>query len=91
MVKPSARSFGLPWRRADVDGDGKVSATELETALRAHAAHLGRWAERVVGDADRSGDHRIGPAEVTAAERGSGGAAEPGATDGGKGTETPRR
>lgn len=67
-ARPSSRSFSPAWRRADVDGDGDVSASELEVSLRRHALHLGRWAAKVVADADRSGDRRLGPAEVLASE-----------------------
>jgi len=63
---PSSRSFPPPWRLADRDGDGEVSARELESALRNHDLDLGRWAERIIDDADKSGDHRLGPAEVLA-------------------------
>lgn len=65
----SSQGFAPAWRRADRDGDGEVSVAELEVALRAHDIYLGRWTERIVGDADRSGDHRLGPAEVLAADR----------------------
>lgn len=67
-VLPSSKSFGILWRLADTDGDGEVSIAELEAVLRKHQIHLGRWADKIVTDADRSGDRRLGPAEVLAAE-----------------------
>ncbi|MEZ5965568.1 MAG: hypothetical protein R3F56_17165 [Planctomycetota bacterium] len=67
-VASSSKGFSAAWRRADTDGDGEVSIAELQIALREHDIHLGRWADKIVADADRSGDRRLGPAEVIAAE-----------------------
>lgn len=64
----SAQGFAPAWRRADKDGDGEVSVAELQVALRQHEIYLGRWADKIVADADRSGDRRLGPAEVLATE-----------------------
>lgn len=69
QMQPSARSFSVAWRRADIDGDGKISTTELDTVLRSHDVHLGRWVSKVIADADRTGDRHLGPAEVFAAQR----------------------
>lgn len=63
-----AKSIGTAWRRADRDGDGEVSISEMEAALHGLDLYLGRWAEKVVADADRTGDRRLGPAEILAAE-----------------------
>jgi Ca2+-binding EF-hand superfamily protein len=69
QVQPSVRSFSVAWRRADLDGDGEIAVPELEAVLRGHDIHLGRWVDKVIADADRSGDRRLGPAEVMAAQR----------------------
>ncbi len=69
QVQQSARSFSVAWRRADLDGDGEIGNSELESVLRSHDLHLGRWVDKVLADADRTGDRRLGPAEVFAAQR----------------------
>ncbi|HLU40477.1 MAG TPA: EF-hand domain-containing protein [Planctomycetota bacterium] len=68
QTRPSARTFSVPWRRADLDGDGEITPQELEAALRGIDVHLGRWAETVIANADRTRDGRLGPAEVVRAE-----------------------
>ncbi len=69
QLQQSARSFSVAWRRADLDGDGEIGNSELESVLRSHDPHLGRWVDKVLADADRTGDRQHGPAEVFAARR----------------------
>lgn len=65
---PAAKGLSEAWARADRDADGEISAAELASALRRIEPHLSRWATKLVADADRNGDRRLGPAEILASE-----------------------
>ncbi len=81
LTRPTApspgRAFPGGWAKADRNRDGEVDAAELELALRRHDPFLSRWARAVIGDADRSGNGRLGPAEVLAEEQRRGRGAAP--------------
>ena len=65
---PAAKGLPAPWARADRDGDSEISVAEMASALRRIDPFLGRWAARVMSDAERTGNRQLGPAEVLAGE-----------------------
>jgi Ca2+-binding EF-hand superfamily protein len=52
------------FRRADRDRNGWLDRAELDTSLRALDPSLSRWTEKVLADADRSGNGQIGGTEI---------------------------
>lgn len=65
---PAAKGLSEAWARADSDANGEISAAEMASALRRIEPYFSRWAARIVSDADRNGDQRLGPAEILASE-----------------------
>jgi Ca2+-binding EF-hand superfamily protein len=71
LVRPepvgnSPQAFPAEFAEVDRNRDGLIDELELDRALRQIHPSLGRWTQRVLADADRSGNHVLGPAEVLA-------------------------
>jgi len=60
-LAPAGRRSEVP---ADHDGDGVVAAAELGRALRLLDPSLGRWAGRILANADRNKDEKLDPREL---------------------------